>query len=528
MANSITILIRAKDQASSEIDKVKAKLNAASSSAGFKSIVQGAGMGIGMSAWGMLQGAIAGAADTVGDMVRAGMEAQAADAKLTAALKANVKGWDGNTDAIKRGIDARMAMGFSDDDLKASLTRLLPITKDVGMAQNAQAVAMDLARYKGISLTEATDAITKAMQGSSKQLKTLGIDTTGAADATTLLAEVQKVVAGQSAAYMGSLMGRLDAYKARIDNIKQDVGGMLGQMGDQVAMSVDFINFMLRKGELGFDSWAGSGAEAYAEYNRRIMAQSVITTALISKDWATAAAASGESVAELRASAGWLASTVTTTTTPAVKKVARASREAAVDFDKLRQAYSDLEARMAAESELEQLPLRIAVAEDDVVAAQKALNKARTKEDKHAAQLRLAQAKAELAMLREQLSSKTQIAAIERASKGAGSAMARGIAEGFQSATGRLSISVKSTVHAGAKALGGPVQAGNVYRVGETRPEYFIPDQPGYISPNAPVAGSGGSPVTLNLTVDGHTLAKVVDERLYYAVRAAAPSVSAF
>ena len=52
-----------------------------------------------------------------------------------------------------------------------------------------------------------------------------------------------------------------------------------------------------------------------------------------------------------------------------------------------------------------------------------------------------------------------------------------------------------STLFAGARASGGPVEAGKAYLVGEKGPEPFIPKVSGTILPNASLAGIGGSSV---------------------------------
>ena len=49
---------------------------------------------------------------------------------------------------------------------------------------------------------------------------------------------------------------------------------------------------------------------------------------------------------------------------------------------------------------------------------------------------------------------------------------------------------------AGARAAGGPVEAGSAYLVGENGPELFVPGQSGAIQPNARAA------VTLNVTAN--------------------------
>ena len=72
------------------------------------------------------------------------------------------------------------------------------------------------------------------------------------------------------------------------------------------------------------------------------------------------------------------------------------------------------------------------------------------------------------------------------------------------------------------RAAGGPVTAGRPYIVGDGgRPELFVPNQSGTILPSVPTgmggAAGGGSPVVIQLQLDGRTVASVVDRHLYYA-----------
>ena len=64
-----------------------------------------------------------------------------------------------------------------------------------------------------------------------------------------------------------------------------------------------------------------------------------------------------------------------------------------------------------------------------------------------------------------------------------------------------------------ARALGGPVMAGQSYIVGENRPELFVPSQNGMILPQVPHGGAGGSGdihVTVNSVLDGQQVGRSV------------------
>jgi phage-related minor tail protein len=67
-----------------------------------------------------------------------------------------------------------------------------------------------------------------------------------------------------------------------------------------------------------------------------------------------------------------------------------------------------------------------------------------------------------------------------------------------QSITGPLAQRLGFSV-AGLKAIGGPVQAGQPYVVGERGPEMFVPNQSGSIVPNGRMGGGG---IVVNQTVN--------------------------
>ncbi|MGA0564465.1 hypothetical protein ACO2RV_18625 [Ancylobacter sp. VNQ12] len=61
-----------------------------------------------------------------------------------------------------------------------------------------------------------------------------------------------------------------------------------------------------------------------------------------------------------------------------------------------------------------------------------------------------------------------------------------------------------SGIFGGSKAVGGPVNAGHAYRVGERGPEMFVPDVAGRIVPNhlSAGAGAGSTTVPISITID--------------------------
>jgi hypothetical protein len=163
----------------------------------------------------------------VGGLLKAGKEAAAEQVnitKLNESLKANVKGWNGNTAAIEALISKRELLAFSDDEQRASLALLVGATQDVAKAQGLQALAMDLARFKSIDLETATTAIAKASQGSTRELKALGLEIDDNATAAENLAKIQKTVAGQAAGYAETTAGKFEAVQIKLGDSIEALG----------------------------------------------------------------------------------------------------------------------------------------------------------------------------------------------------------------------------------------------------------------------------------------------------------------
>lgn len=182
--------------------------------------------------------ALGGATALIGGLIGAGKAAadeQKNVEKMTAALKASVPGFDGNTDAIEMLIAKREDLAFSDDELRASLALLVTSTHDVAAASDLQAAAMDLARLKGVDLETASKALAKANQGSAAELKKLGIEVEDGADKTRILTQIQKAAAGQAEAYAKTTAGRWETLQNKFGDVVETVGGAVLPIFDTLA-----------------------------------------------------------------------------------------------------------------------------------------------------------------------------------------------------------------------------------------------------------------------------------------------------
>lgn len=216
----------AKRQVAGFTDDVQGRLNKLGS--GLKgSILTGVGLGAGIAGFQALSGAISGAVDWMSNAVVAAREDEESINRLGASLEQNVPAWQRNTEGIEENIEAAQRLGFTDEELRDSMTVLVGATHDVTKAQEYMATAMDLARFKGIDLKTASEALIKVSGGHYRMLAQLGIQMDHNASSAEALAAVQKVAGGQAEAYAETTSGMADSIGIAFDEISEDVGKLL-------------------------------------------------------------------------------------------------------------------------------------------------------------------------------------------------------------------------------------------------------------------------------------------------------------
>lgn len=155
---------------------------------------------------------------------KAAAEEDASIARLNAAISANTTITADQTKEMDAAIEARQNLAFSDDDLRDSLSRLVPRTKDVSKAVGLQAIAMDFARLRGIDLATASDLVGKVFGGNTAILSRYGFAVEKGTTATEALAMIQQAAAGQAEAYGKTTQGALESIQISIDNTVEDIG----------------------------------------------------------------------------------------------------------------------------------------------------------------------------------------------------------------------------------------------------------------------------------------------------------------
>lgn len=243
--NIIEIIIKAKDLASSEIEKLgKTVDKQANKIDQLGKTFQKAGL--------LLTGIGVGGAAIMNTWVTSAGEAEVEMAKVNAIIETVAEGnkvaFSNITKYVTEASNAYIKLGFDDESTALSFAKLFQATMDTNEANKLLALSADLARYKNVDLETATIAVLKASQGSTKELKAMGLEIDDNATATQNLAKIQGVVAGQAQAYSKTYQGAMAQMKVSTDNLKEALGErllpMVTSFADKITGVVQALNNM--------------------------------------------------------------------------------------------------------------------------------------------------------------------------------------------------------------------------------------------------------------------------------------------
>ncbi|MFA5050950.1 MAG: hypothetical protein WC499_02445 [Patescibacteria group bacterium] len=120
-------------------------------------------------------------------------------------------------------------LGFQDEETSNGLARFAQITGDATEATKLHQVAMDLARAKGISYDEASQAVRATMAGNVKVLKDFGIAITDNMTPLQAIGALQQQVAGQAEAFSKTSTGQMASLNMAFEDLQKALGSTLNE-----------------------------------------------------------------------------------------------------------------------------------------------------------------------------------------------------------------------------------------------------------------------------------------------------------
>jgi len=153
---------------------------------------------------------------------------ETAQARLSVAIKDTGVSFDVAKPYIDRADEAMRNLGFSTADTYSALGTLTAASRNPKTALDTLSVAADLARYKQISLADASTLLARATIGQAKGLGDLGIAIGKTLPKGASLEQILKAVEdrahGSATAFSKTLAGSLQTAQANFQNLEVQVG----------------------------------------------------------------------------------------------------------------------------------------------------------------------------------------------------------------------------------------------------------------------------------------------------------------
>jgi phage-related protein len=211
----------------SELDKTEGKVGGLGSKIGGSGVKIAAFAGVvGVAAVGMLALADAAAAD------------RDEAAKLETVIKAAGAAHGDYAVQVEAAIAAGQEKAFTDSQTRAALESLVVATGDVTAATGLLGTAQDVARFAGVDLATAADAVAKAQAGSDGALRKLMPGLAKGATAMDTLALATDTAAGSADTYATSSQGMKDKGADAFSELGETIGSVFLPILDELMPAI--------------------------------------------------------------------------------------------------------------------------------------------------------------------------------------------------------------------------------------------------------------------------------------------------
>ena len=171
----------------------------------------------------IIGGVAIAATAAIASMTKAAADDRAEQQKLEAAITAAGAATAQSTAQVEAAIAAGQDRAFTDSETREGLQSLVTATKDVGTATALMAQAQDIARFAGVDLATASDAVAKAYAGQDGKLMKLVPGMEKGATAMDTLGNASKLAAGQA-----------DIYAKSADGMNARAGDAFGELSETI------------------------------------------------------------------------------------------------------------------------------------------------------------------------------------------------------------------------------------------------------------------------------------------------------
>lgn len=550
----VSIVADLKNNVSGGLSKIRDDFDRLGKTEGAKTLLKGAGLGAGISAWGMLSSAVSAAGDFLGDSIRA-----ASDMNETVSKGRVVFGESAG--AIERwGRTAAQTMGMSTQQALAAAAGFGEFFQGAGQSADAASrmsmrlvqLAADLASFDNLDPADVLAKLKSGLSGEAEPLRAVGVFLNEAAvqskaaemglgnlngeltDGEKILARYQLILE-QTTKAQGDFARTADQNAnshrreaAELENAKAE----LGKQGQAWDLWVTRVQIATLKGGAGITAISDGLAILTGQetsYQREARGSAEATAAQ-----AAELVAGGRAAVKADDYLDGLGKTTRKFVAPskeyagAWERISAAVKGATGPFRELEDALYGPQIRAG----------ELAQAQKDLAQILKDGPESRKSQDLAIYAGKVAEARQRVLELQAQEAQaagpQAMLDWVHRQEAALGKADDK--ARAYLATLGLLAaLSLHPTETderlarglpiSGKRAAGGPVTAGGTYLVGENGPELLqMGSGSGTVIPNGRVAGGrSGAPVTLQINLDGRQIARVVDRHLAYELLTAPP-----
>ena len=165
------------------------------------------------------------------ESIKSAMDLQTSQTRLQVAVKNSGVSFAAAKPVIDKHAEAMTKLGFTTQDTYEALGTMVTATRSPQMSLNALGAAADLARYKHISLAQASTLVSRAALGQARGLADLGLAINKTipkgASFAQIMALIETRTHGAANAFAQTSQGQLLILQARFKALTEDIGTQL-------------------------------------------------------------------------------------------------------------------------------------------------------------------------------------------------------------------------------------------------------------------------------------------------------------
>ena len=165
------------------------------------------------------------------ESIKSAMDLQTSQTRLQVAVKNSGVSFAAAKPVIDKHAEAMTKLGFTTQDTYEALGTMTTATRSPQMSLNALGAAADLARYKHISLAQASTLVSRAALGQARGLADLGLAINKTipkgASFAQIMALIETRTHGAANAFAQTSQGQLAILQARLKALTEDLGTQL-------------------------------------------------------------------------------------------------------------------------------------------------------------------------------------------------------------------------------------------------------------------------------------------------------------